>query len=109
MSESIRTLPHVKIIGGSYRNLTFDLGAYDASDSTVTLTVTDYINPHNPPVITKSCSVSGVGHNIINAALNPVETQDLYGKYIYQISIISQGGSGEVLQGFLTITRNNAT
>lgn len=107
MSESVRKLPSIKIIGGSYRSFTFDVGTYDASTSTATLTITDYINPNNAPVLTKACSISGAESNIVTVALLPIETISLYGKYIYQISIVSDGGSGEPLQGLITITKNN--
>ena len=50
---------------------------------------------------------SGAHDNVLRVTLTPSETVDLFGKYIYQISIRDIGGDVEIpKQGVLYITNN---
>lgn len=112
-------LPEVEFVGGATQELVFhcyhkvnkkpaDLSPYVADFSVIS-----YVNKFGTPLITKSMNVrqdtdveNGIC-NILSVVLNPVDTKDLRGKYIYQISVKDVADLVEIPgQGLLHITNN---
>lgn len=112
-------LPTWELVGGESKRMTltlrYDNGAlYDLPDSTVVFTVTSFVNSDASPVVDKT----GEGNaEIVQCAtgeycdcqltLDPDDTYDLSGKYIYQAKITDRNGNVSCPQGIMIIKDNN--
>ena len=80
--------------------------AFDASGITAELKLIDYVN-RDAPVLSVDCTTSKSGEvwSIISN-LKPSDTEDLFGKYIYQIKLTDIGGDVEILKGNMILYRS---
>lgn len=94
--QEIFTLPEISIMGGSADSLTFNLEAqngapYNAEDCTVTFDVIEYADwDTGIACLTKNMSPvkdSSDNYSTAKLSLSPGDTEDLSGKFIYQITI----------------------
>ena len=111
------TLPTISFVGGETQDLAFhtyfykNMKPYDLTECISNFSVVSYTNKHGAPLLTKPMTAvlndEGNCHNILTVTLQPKETIDLYGKYIYQIQIKDIGGDIEIpKQGILYISNN---
>ena len=115
MQSKVYDLPEILFVGGETHDLRFCLFTdtrkpFSASGATATFSVVYSVNRTGTPVLSKPMSIiandDGV-ENILTVTLLPQETVNLYGKYIYQITIQEMSGETEIpSQGILGITNN---
>lgn len=113
------TLPDVEFVGGATQELMFhcyhkiNRKPSDLSPYTANFSVISYVNKYGSPLISKSMNIlqgtdteDGIC-NILTVVLDPSDTKDLRGKYIYQITIKDVADLAEIPgQGLLHITNN---
>ncbi len=113
------SLPTIDFVGGSTQELVFhaffsqNKKPFDLSSCTASFAVINFINKNGSPLISKMMEVGksedggGTVTNVLRVVLQPEDTVDLVGKFIYQISI--QYISGEIDipdQGIIRIANN---
>lgn len=115
MIEKIYNLPEISFVGGETHDFKFSLftdtgKVFNASGLKATFSVINSINRNGQPVLSKDMTViandKGMD-SIIVVTLKPNETINLYGKYIYQITLQDISGDIEIpSQGILCIINN---
>jgi hypothetical protein len=109
------TLPEIQFVGGSSQTYYFNLATssgvpYDALGCTVDFSIVHYSNKSSIPVLSKEATIMTDLEDIssiVSIELNPSDTSDLCGKYIYQITIKDIDGNADIPnQGIMYITRN---
>lgn len=120
MQSSNNSLPTIEFVGGSTQNFAFNVYQYatklpfDLSSCSADFSITDFVNPGGEPIISKGMtitkidqSVSSSVSNVLKVTLNPRDTVNLHGKYIYQISIKHLTGEIDIPQhGTMYINSN---
>lgn len=111
------TLPTVDFVGGETETLVFNVYSHTGHKA-MTLTgddckfsIVSFGNKMGEPICTKEMEIhvgsDGVTDNVLSVTLVPSDTRDLYGKYIYQLTIHDKNGAIEIpKQGILYITNN---
>lgn len=115
MQAKVYNLPEISFVGGETRDLLFrlftDTGKiFNAAGATAMFSVVGSTNRTGTPIISKPMGIiaddDGID-SILTVTLLPAETVNLYGKFIYQISIRDLSGETEIpSQGILCITNN---
>ena len=111
------TLPTIDFVGGETQDLAFHVYFYinnkpfSLSGCTCNFSIVSFTNKTGAPIISKEMSPKYnddlSSDNVLTVTLTPQETVNLFGKYIYQISIRDIGGDVEIpKQGILYITNN---
>lgn len=110
-------LPTIDFVGGETQDLYFNVYFYknkkpfSLSGCTSNFSIVSFTNKTGSPILTKEMDVifndAGTVNNVLSVTLEPAETVDLSGKYIYQIMIRDIDGDVEIpKQGILYITNN---
>lgn len=112
-------LPTIDFVGGSTQELVFhtffsqNKKPFDLSSCTAYFAVINFVNKSGTPLISKKMEIgkSEDGDetvtNILRVVLQPEDTVDLVGKFIYQISIQDISGEIEIPdQGIIRIANN---
>lgn len=106
-------LPTIDFVGGETQNLLFNVYSsggkqpFNLSDCTASFAVVNFTNKTGKPLLTKLMEADNKNTNVLRVRLLPSETMDLFGKYIYQITIKDSDGNVEIpKQGLLYITNN---
>lgn len=115
MQTEIYTLPELTFVGGKTQELRFNLKdnrgePYNASGATVDFSVCNYSNKVGKPLFSITpvlfADKNGIA-DIMDVSIPSNITADLYGKYIYQITIVDISGRVEIPnQGIMNITKN---
>ena len=115
MIGKVYNLPEITFVGGETHDLRFHLFTdtgkiFNASGCKATFSVVYSVNRTGSPVLSKSMTVladdDGI-ESILAVTLLPTDTVNLYGKYIYQITIQDMFGETDIpSQGILGITNN---
>lgn len=115
MQTNIYTLPELTFVGGKTQELNFNLyerngNLFNAKYCNSNFSVCNYSNKCGTPLFSiQPIFVSGddnVAH-ILQVVIPAEQTLNLYGKYIYQITIADNTGRIEIPnQGIMNITRN---
>lgn len=113
------TMPSMDFVGGSTQDLAFHCYFYrnkkpqDLSSCMAEFSIISYVNKNGEPLVRKRMQigtdpgVSGEVSNVLRVTLEPNDTIDLAGKYIYQISIRDISGEVEIpKQGIAHIINN---
>lgn len=111
------TLPTIDFVGGETQDLAFNVYFYknnkpfSLTGCTSNFSIVSFNNKAGVPVLTKTMGANfneaGTSNNVLTVTLEPTETVDLSGKYIYQITIRDIDGDVEIpKQGILYITNN---
>lgn len=115
------TLPTYEIVGGTYLKLTFyayfhtEVNPYDLSNCEVNFAIIDFMNKEGQYLDSRPMSIEdgadlGDGDHVMNRLTVDIPssvTKNLYGKYIYQISIKEATSKVEIpSQGILLIENN---
>ena len=106
----VYTLPEISFVGGATQDFIFtcyyynDKEEYDLTGCTVVFSVIDYVNKNGTPLLSKTMTISGSNASVTLAAS---ETVDLFGKFIYQITVTGTDGTVDIPgQGILHIANN---
>lgn len=109
-----QALPRIELEAGETQTLDFHLFnsngvQLDASDKTVRFFLFDYINRSDNATVTKTASIETPSEDVPFARvfLSQSDTNELLGKYIYQLNISSEiDNAVEILQGTLIVHRS---
>lgn len=115
--ETPYTLPRIDFVGGETQNLMFHVyfhrnrRPFSMTGCTANFSIVSFMNKMGTPILSKSMNAifndEGTIENVLTVTLEPQETVNLYGKYIYQIQIKDIDGVVEIpKQGLLYITNN---
>lgn len=115
MQTNIYTLPELTFVGGKTQELYFNLktgsrGRYNADGCSVNFSICNYSNKTGTPLISLTPEIimneDGVA-DVVHVTIPSDNTVRLYGKYIYQLTIIDISGKVDVPnQGIMNITKN---
>lgn len=111
------TLPTIDFVAGETQDLVFRVYFYknrrpfSMTGCTSNFAIVSFTNKMGKPILTKPMedifNDDGTINNVLTVTLEPQETVDLCGKYIYQIQIKDVSGNVEIpKQGILYITNN---
>lgn len=113
------TLPSVEFVGGATQELMFHCyhkSNHEPSNLSFCManfSVVSYVNKYSSPILSKTMTIQagteadGRIYNVLTVVLNPEDTKELRGKYIYQITIRDVANLAEIPgQGLLHITNN---
>ncbi len=114
---NLYTLPTIHFVGGETQDFLYNIYFYkngravSLSSCSANFSVISYTNRRGAPVISKTMEIlyneeAGVD-NILKVTLDPSDTLELSGKFIYQIIIKDVGGDAEIpKQGIIYISNN---
>ena len=116
-SLSPYTLPTIDFVGGETQDFMFNTFFYknrrqfSLTGCTANFAIVSFTNKMGKPILTKPMEAifndDGTINNVLIVTLEPEETVELCGKYIYQIQIRDIDGDVEIpKQGLLYITNN---
>ena len=115
MQTNNYTLPEWKFIGGETQTRIFTLYkmggsvAYDIPSASVELSIVDFVHPKSAPTSLGVTEIqrddNGVFCNVY-VKLSPIDTVNLSGKFIYQLSIKDESGNVSILKGIMYISEN---
>lgn len=111
------TLPTIDFVGGETQDLAFNVFFYknnqpfSLTGCTCNFSIVSFTNKMGTPILSKQMTAifndDVSSDNVLTVTLNPTDTVDLCGKYIYQIIIKDINGDAEIpKQGILYITNN---
>lgn len=113
------TLPVIDFVGGSTQDFAFhcyfhaDSRPFDLSSCTANFSLVNYANKYGEPLVSKQMKIGAATstgrtvYNVLSVTLNPSDTVNLSGKYIYQIIIRDISGYVEIpSQGIIHIVNN---
>ena len=111
------TLPTIDFVGGETQDLAFNVFFYknkqpfSLTGCTCNFSVVSFRNKDGVPILSKQMEAifndDGTANNVLTVTLEPTDTVELKGKYIYQIIIRDINGDAEIpKQGILYITNN---
>ena len=109
------TLPTIDFVGGETQEIVFNTyfrnnNPFDLDGCEYEFSITSSTNKNGTPIDLPNSEVRGTiseGTNALRIRLLPEDTVNLFGKYIYQISIRSSEGDVEIpKQGILYIANN---
>lgn len=110
-------LPTITFVGGETRDLAFHIyhyigkRPYSLSDCDCTFSLVNFTTKGGKPILSKEMTViydeTETIDNILTVTLESSESVNLFGKYIYQITIQDRDGEVEIpSQGIMYITNN---
>jgi len=115
--HDIYALPTVEFVGGSTQEFAFH-AYFHQNNKPISLetcsakfSILDYMNKGGTPLLSKDMkivlSADGTIMNVLTVTLQPSETVNMHGKYIYQITISDIDGAVDIpKQGILRIIDN---
>lgn len=117
MLNNMYTLPEIHFVGGASKELQFNLfydesapTPYNFSGGKANFSIVNLTNKNSAPLVSKSMTVSmndtGTHYNTVSVLLLPSETVDLFGKFVYQITLKDANGNIDLFQGILNIYGN---
>lgn len=115
MQPEIYTLPTINFVGGSTQELRFRLkdkfgNILDSTGYTGNFAVCDYRFKDKTYIFHENLNFIADENkikSILKIIVNPASTRELYGKYIYQITIKDAAGKIAIPnQGIMNITKN---
>lgn len=110
-------LPTISFVGGETQDFIFHIyhtnsnRPHSLGGCSCNFAIVNHVNRHGAPLLSEPMSISYdeelATDNILSITLNSLDTVDLEGKYIYQITIKDSDGRAEIpKQGYLYITNN---
>lgn len=115
MQNNIYTLPEVSFVGGETQEFMFYLKnkngeSFNADGATVDFSICDYSNKVGAPLLSYTPDILGDSQgvaSVLYVVIPKSDTAKLFGKYVYQITIIDLEGDAEIpSQGIMNITKN---
>ncbi len=114
MVNNVYSLPKINFVGGESQSLYFHLytkdgGVFDANGCEASLSIINFQHSTGDPTFVKNVAIleneNGV-RNIALVNLLPNDTVNLFGRYVYQLSIRDPDGDIELHKGQFDITNN---
>ena len=109
-------LPEISIVGGDHTYLDFEIfepegDAVDVSTMSASFAVIDYTNKFGSPQFTLKASVieGEQGVPLFRVTLQSALTVNMFGKFIYQLSVKDYKGYMQHRQGIMLIHKNIST
>ena len=110
-------LPTITFVGWETRDLAFHIyhyigkRPYSLSECECTFSLVNFTTKGGKPILSKEMTViydeTGTIDNVLTVTLESLESVNLFGKYIYQITIQDRDGEVEIpSQGIMYITNN---
>ena len=110
-------LPTITFVGVETRDLAFHIyhyigkRPYSLSECECTFSLVNFTTKGGKPILSKEMTViydeTGTIDNVLTVTLESLESVNLFGKYIYQITIQDRDGEVEIpSQGIMYITNN---
>lgn len=117
MPTGLYTLPELSFVGGATQDFEFDVfseknnALFDLSSCTADFSIVGYLGRDREPIVSKMMDIRfGIDNsvkNVLHITLLPSDTVNLYGKYVYQVSIKDAVGKVEIpSQGIMYIQNN---
>lgn len=118
MLNKMYSLPELCFVGGSSEDLQFNV-FYDKDNpkpfnlfgGTAKFSIVNFMNKNSTPLVSKDMEIDlneeDTHYNVIRVSLEPMDTVDLFGKFVYQISIKDIDGNVDIPhQGIINIHNN---
>lgn len=121
MLNKMYSLPELCFVGGSSENFEFNL-YYDKSNprpfdiygGKAEFSIVNLANKNGTPIFSKSMEIAqgdthgetDTCHNVVRVSLLPEDTVDLFGKFVYQVTLADADGNIDPHQGIVVIHRN---
>lgn len=107
------SLPAYHMIAGESKQFTIPIyDSYDrqidATGMTARFAICGYVNPNMEPFVIKQCNVTPCenGVAVLSTSIDPDDTVNLTGKFLYQITAKDASGDFGVMRGALYIHPN---
>lgn len=112
------SLPELCFVGGSSEDLQFNLFCNEADPQPFNLfggianfSIVNFLNKNSTPLVSKKMDISmnaeETHYNVLRVSLEPADTVDLFGKFVYQITIKDIEGNVDIPhQGIINIYNN---
>lgn len=118
MLNIMYSLPEIRFVGGSSEDLQFHL-YYDEDDpkpfnlfgGEANFSIVNFINKNSTPLVSKVMEIgmneAETHYNVVRVSLDPADTVDLFGKFVYQITLKDIDGNVDIPhQGIINIYNN---
>lgn len=115
MQTTVYTLPEISFVGGETQEFNFHLKNHrgerlDASGSNINFAICNYSNKTGEPILSYTPELLADETGVASVVILKIPKEDtalLYGKFIYQITIVDASGSSEIPnQGIMNIAKN---
>lgn len=117
MVSNIYSLPQIDFVGGSTQEFVFNVYGREENPQPFTLSgceanfsIIDYVNKTGEPIVSEKMEIrrgDDGTNNVLFLELKPAKTLDLFGKYIYQITLRDVDNNADIpKQGILYIHNN---
>ena len=115
MVNPVYNLPKISFVGGEtedmdFRLLTYSGQEFDANGCDISFAIINYQNKNGNPVVEKTPTLKIGPEGLMSVAeviLEPQDTANLYGRYVYQLTVRDPNGIVDIPgQGIIDITRN---
>lgn len=115
MQTTVYTLPEISFVGGETQEFNFHLKnhrgePFDASGADVNFAICNYSNKTGSPILSYTPELLADKTGCASVIILKIPKEDtalLYGKFIYQITIVDASGSSEIPnQGIMNIAKN---
>lgn len=116
-ANKMYSLPEIRFVGGSSEDLKFNL-YYDEADpkpfnlfgGEANFSIVNFINKNSTPLVSKGMEISmneeETHYSVLRVSLDPADTVDLFGKFVYQITLKDIDGNVDPRQGIINIHNN---
>ncbi len=111
-------LPELQFVGGSSKDLQFNLyydeenpKPFDLLGVEANFSIVNFMNKNSTPLVSKGMEIgmndAKTHHNVLRVSLKPADTVDLFGKFVYQITLKDTDGNVDIpRQGIINIHNN---
>lgn len=118
MLNKMYSLPELCFVGGSSEDLQFNLFCNEAAPEPFSIfggeanfSIVNFLNKNSTPLVSKKMDISmndeETHYNVLRVSLEPADTVDLFGKFVYQITIRDIDGNVDIPhQGIISIHNN---
>lgn len=118
MLNKMYSLPEIRFVGGTSEDLQFHV-FYDETNpkpfnlfgAEVNFSIVNFINKNGAPLVSKRMDIgmneAETHYSVLSVTLEPTDTVDLFGKFVYQITIKDIDGNVDIPhQGIINIHNN---
>lgn len=118
MINNVYSLPELDFVGGSSEDLAFHVYCdktnpkpFGLTGCTANFSIINFINKNGTPIISKTMTVTMDElknfYNVLSVSLKPDDTVDLFGKFVYQITIKDIDNNVDIPQQGVIYIHNN--
>ena len=118
MLYKMYSLPEIRFVGGSSEDLQFNM-YYDEEKTKpfnlfggeANFSIVNFINKNSTPLVSKGMEIgmndAETHYNVVRVSLEPADTVDLFGRFVYQITLKDIDGNVDIPhQGIINIHNN---